>query len=225
MQLDQIVKNTLIITSWTEDELIRIQDKQSSIFAPVKSLFSSITFQPNSVALLEIDVKNTFLDMTDQVSEQVVSALLQAQRVRGSLIEMKATMETFAMIYLEDGQKLDNRRLSEQAFWRRILKPHRDKMANFEKTVSMCAKFYNLTEYTIEKNRMVELKMISIRSQLKAFQDNISLSRLWLQREMPLQPYLQMLSASVKTLETSDRAAKKQKVEVMKRIDAAIRQK
>jgi hypothetical protein len=162
--------------------------------------------------------------MSDQVSEKVVLALLQAQRVRGNLIEMKATMESLAMIYLEDKEKLDNRRLSEKSFWRGILKPHRDKMANFERTVDMCARFYNMTEYTIEKNRMVELKMISIRSQLKAFQDNLALSNLWLESDMPLAPYLQMLSGSVKTLEISDREAKKQKAEVMKRIDATIRQ-
>ena len=188
-------------------------------------MFSIMTFQPNSVALLEVDVKKTFLEMTDQVSEQVVSALVQAQRVRRKLSEMKAIMETFAMIYLVDKNKLKNSRLSEESFWRWILRLHRGKMANFDKTVSMCAKFYETTEYTIEKNKMVELKMANIRSQLKAFQDNLSLSHLWLRRDMPLQPYLQMLSASIKTLESSDRAAKKQKAKTTRRIDAAIGQK
>lgn len=225
MQLDQIVRNTIIITSWTEDELAGIQAKRSSLLAPVKDLLRKATGQPTSVALLEADVKKTFLDMTEQVSERVISALLQAQKVRGNLVEIKATMETFAMIYLKDGQKLDRHRLSERSFWRWILQSHRDKMANFEKTVSMCAKFYSMTENTIEKNKMVEVKMGDIRSQLKAFQDELSMASLWLRRDMPLQPYLQMLSGTVKTLENSDKAAKKQKAKVMKRIDEAIRQK
>jgi len=203
-----------------------IQDKKSDFFAPAIDLLCKATGCLTSAAHLEVDVKKTFLDMTEQVSQQVSLALLQAQRVRGYLVDMKAAMETLAMIYLKDEKKLklDKRLLSEESFWRRILGSHSDEMANFEKTISMCATFYNLTEYTLEKNRMVEVKMGGIRSQLKAFQDNLSLSPLWLRKDMPLQPYLQMLSDSVRTLEVSDRAAKEKKVEVMKRIDEAIRQ-
>jgi hypothetical protein len=225
VQLDHVVKNTIIFTSWTEDELTRIQSKRSSSLAPVKNLLRKVTGKPSSATLLEVDVKKTFLEMTDQVSERVVSALLQAQRVRGGLIEIKATMEAFAMIYLKDGKTLDTRRMNERSYWRWILRSHRDKMTDFDKTVSMCAKFYNITSTTVDRNRMVEVKLGSIKSELKAFQDKLSMSRLWLEKDLPLEPFIRMLSDSVKSLEISDMAATKQKVEVMRRIDEAIRQR
>jgi len=223
--IDRVVDYTILINTWAESQLQRIEARESSLMTPLNNMINRVFGASLGFPTTEEEVRGEFFGLTEKVKTQVTKVVIEAQRHHGELNELKAILDSIALAALEDREILQKEKLNQTSYWRWILRAYRDKMSDFDAKMEMCAYFYDHTEKALLVLSTTQIKIKQIKSQLKALRDGLNDAPLMLDNGKPasLRLYIDALKGGVESLEATKKANRRVKAEKMSRIDEAIR--
>ena len=227
-RIGQIVDKTIVINSWTEEQLRGIEQRDSSFrayFAPINKIVNQVFHLPRPFFSTEAEVREAFFGLTGKVQEDIIKVLAQSQMQRGVLVEMQGILDNIALIALGDRGKLQKGKMSQKSYWKWILRSYKHKMMDFDDKMEMSAAFYANTEQALKVIATTQLKMQQIRGELIVFRDALQEAPLQLEngKSVSLQLYIDILKAGVSNLEKTSKATKLLKQDKMKRLEVSLR--
>ena len=224
-RIDQVVDRTILINSWAEAELQRIEERDGSLMAPINNLVNKVFGTALGLLTTKGEVREAFFGLTEQVQVQVAKVVVEAQRYRGNLVELKAVLDNIAIAALGDASLLRREKLSQQSYWRWILREHRDKMAEFDSKMEMCAAFYRHTEQALTVISTTQIKMQQMRGQLIVFRDGLADAPLMIEsgKTVSLRLYIDTLKAGLNNLEATRKSTKLLKAEKMRQLEESMK--
>jgi len=205
--------------------LQKIEERDSSILAAVSKPVKRVLGFPDDIAFMQTEVRGAFSKLTGSVQTQVTKVLLEAQRERGKLGELKDLLVSIAIAALRDSKILEKERLKEKSYWKWILRSHREKISDFDVRVEMCASFYRYTEEALNVVELTHTKLQELMGQLTVFRDGLQNVGLSLEHGGEVSPQLSinMLKTSVERLEETRKSTKLLKGERMRRLEATYK--
>lgn len=223
-RIDQVVDRTILINSWAESSLHRVEERDASLMAPINNLVNKVFGVSIGGMKSEAEVRQAFFGLTNQVQEQASKVILEAQRQRGDLIELKAILDSIAIAVLGDKHLLRQEKMSKKVYWKWILREYRNQMSDFDAKMEMCAEFYKHTQQAITVISTTQLKLQQMRGQLIVFRDGLQDGPLMLDggKTVPLRLYIDTLKAGIDNLETTRTATRQLKADKMRELEQGI---
>lgn len=224
LRIDQVVDNTILINAWAERQLETIEARESSPLAPINNIISRVFGQPEGVFATQGEVSQAFFGLTGKVEEQVTKVLFNAQRQHGILTELKNVLDSIALAALGDQEVLKQEKLGQKAYWKWVLRSHREKMKDFDAKMEMCANFYAHTEQAITVVSTTLIKLQQMRGELLVFRDGLQDTSLMLEggKMVSLRLYIDVLKVGVSNLEETRKSTKLLKSKKIKEIEEAM---
>lgn len=223
-RIDQVVDQTILISSWAESQLRTIEARDSSMLAPVNRLISKIVGLPEGAMSTQVEVREAFFGLTEKVQAQVTKVLVEAQKQRGILVELKSVLDSIALAALGDSEVLRKEKLGQKSYWKWLLRSYRDKMSDFDAKMGMCAAFYSHTEKALTVVSTTQLKMQQMRGELLVFRDGLQDAPLMLEGGKTVSPqlYIDILKVSVENLKATKESTKLLKGDRMRKLEESL---
>ena len=223
-RIDQVVDRTILINAWAETSLQKIEERDASLMAPINNLVNKVFGASLGHMTTENEVRQAFFGLTNQVQEQASKVVVEAQRQRGALVELKAILDSIAIAALGDKELLRREKMSKTSYWKWILRDYRNQMSEFDAKMEMCAHFYKHTEQAITVISTTQLKLQQMRGQLIVFRDGLSDAPLMLEsgKAVSLRLYIDTLKAGVANLEATRDSTRLLKAEKMRELEQGI---
>lgn len=220
-RIDQVVDQTILISSWAESQLRTIEAHDSSM---LNRLVSKIVGLPEGAMFTQVEVREAFFGLTEKVQVQVTKVLVEAQKQRGILVELKAVLDSIALAALGDSEVLRKEKLSQKSYWKWLLRSYRDKMSDFDAKMGMCAAFYSHTEKALTVVSTTQLKMQQMRGELLVFRDGLQDAPLMLEGGKTVSPqlYIDILKVSVENLKATKESTKLLKGDRMRKLEESL---
>lgn len=222
-KIDQVVDNTIHINRWASYEVSQIAERDTSILHIFKSMTTSALGIRNNYTT-EGAVVQTFLRSMTQTLKQLDGALINARFQRNKLRKLKAILDDIAITVLGDKHKLEQEKLGQASYWKRILHSHRRKLADFDTQAELCASFYRDTRQALLVVSGAQLKLQHIQGELRQLRNKVEEAPVLLLSDgIPLQLYINTLNSDVERLEATKTATKQLKNERVKTLESLFK--
>jgi hypothetical protein len=223
-RIDQGVDMTININSWASYELALIEERRSSMLAPLRDYVAAkFNFPANSLST-ETEVRQALIGLTDGVQNKMSQVLVNMRRDSDTLRQLQDVLDNIAITVLGDKTKLQREKLKHKSYWKWLLRSYRDQMSDFDTKMEICAAFYAHVEQAFQVVSTTKFKMQQIRSELILFRDRLQEAPLHLQhnRKGSLQMYIKTLNTGVEALEASKKSTKLLKAERIRKLEAKL---
>ncbi|MCJ1396632.1 hypothetical protein MMC18_009523 [Xylographa bjoerkii] len=139
--------------------------------------------------------------------------------------EAEAVLNKIADAALEDSEKLQTEKLTEESYWKWIFRSHRKKVPAFDARMQMCAIYYAHTEKALTVISMTQSKVEEISAELLVFREQLEGAPMMLEgcKAGLLQLYIDILNAETERLEKSRRSSELIKEERMRKLEESVK--
>jgi hypothetical protein len=224
-RIDQGVDTVLHINRWASYELGQIEERHSSLTGQFKDFISSGLGFPIDSHNREAELKQTVLSLTANVYTKLDKVVIEMRIHAETLRLLKGVLDNIAITVIGDREKLQREKLKEKSYWRWIFRAYREKMADFDAKMEICAGFYAHAEQAYQVVTVTGFKMQQMRGELALFRDKLQEAPLYLesQGKGSLELFIGMLNNQVETLEATKKRTKRIKAEKIHRLEEKLK--
>jgi len=182
LMTDALVDNTISTYFWAEDQLEKIDGQKSSPLTPLRILATMVGF-PLTRLPNEQTMQETFYGYTDRLQKHADAVIRQFQQTGEDIVKFRDLLVTLALAFKEEDVVLETEKLHEAAYWKWLLRSHRQKLKGYDEKMELCAKFYR---HLMDGGKIVEItlyKMQEMRGRVRGLRDELTKAPLQLQGE------------------------------------------